>query len=195
MSCTQDKLLLGSSLCKQVSEYIHNSGINIDHIIFKGDIDLNNIKSKLKSNNKSYKQIFFISGNNLYPSKIHNIKKESHVCLKPFNLENCIDTYKNLVKILETFTDHLIFIEPPPRATTMKFTRCKFFDDECKNRFRIVKNNLSSNKIYIGVLTCSTILGFLGQTGFEGLLSTDNIHLSKKALQIIAQQVTQNYNS
>lgn len=193
MSFTEDKLLLGSSLCNQVSRYVQKSGLNIDSILFKGNISLETIKNKLTKNNKFYRKIFFISGNNLYPSKLHKTQKGSHICLKPFNLQECIDIYQSLLKILEPFTDHLIFVEPPPRATKhLKDSKnCLFFDIECKNRFRTVINSLSK-KINVGVLTCSTILGFLGRKDFESLLSTDNIHLSTLALQTIVQQVINN---
>ena len=193
MPYTEDILLLGSSLCNQVSRCIQESGLNIDSILFKGNISLENIKTKLIKNNRSYKKIFFISGNNLYPSKLHKTQRGSHVCLKPFALQECINIYQCLLEILEPFTDHLIFLEPPPRAIKKIeiSDNCLFFDTECKNRFRTVINSLSRN-INVGVLTCSTILGFLGRKDLESLLSTDNIHLSTLALQTIVQQVIKN---
>ena len=130
---------------------------------------------------------------NTTPSKLHKTQRGSHICLKPFTLQERINIYQRLLEILEQFTDHLIFIEPPPRAIK-KFENsdnCLFFDAECKNRFRTVINS-HSRKIYLGVLTCSTILGFLGKKDLESLLSTDNIHLSTLALQTFVQQVINN---
>ena len=90
-----DILLVGSSLCNQVSRGIQESGLNIDNL-FKGNISLENIKNKLIKNNRSYKKIFFISGNNLYPSKLHKTQRGSHVCLKPFALELALELPKKL---------------------------------------------------------------------------------------------------
>ena len=76
----------------------------------------------------------------------------------------------------------------PPRATyIIENSECLFYDKSTANRFRKVINSLKSD-INIGVLSNSTLLGFLSITK-SPLCALDQIHFSRQAIAVIQRQV------
>ena len=105
-----------------------------------------------------------MSGNDLLPSKLHKVNNKKHVCLDKFDESKCSNIYSSLVGILSMYTKNIVFDEPSPRATSIfENSECLFYDKSTANRFRKVTNSLKSD-INIGVLSKSTLLGFLNIT-------------------------------
>ena len=181
-------LVLGSSLAKQVVQHNDRNGRKIDNILFKGKINLKSIESTLRDKNKQYKKIVYLSGNDLLPSKLHRVNNKTHVCLTKFDESKCSNIYSSLVKILSMYTKNIVFVEPPPRATyIIENSECLFYDKSTANRFRNVINSMKSD-INIGVLSNSTLLGFLSITK-SPLCALDQIHFSNQAIAVIQRQV------
>ena len=86
------------------------------------------------------------------------------------------------------YTKNIVFVEPPPRATSIiEYSECLFYDKSTANRFRKVINSLKSD-INIGVFSNSTLLGFISIEK-SPLCSLDQIHFSKQAIAVIQRQV------
>ena len=181
-------LVYGSSLAKQVVQHNDRNGRKIDNILFKGKINLKSIDSTLRDKNKQYKKVIYLSGNDLLPSKLHKINNKTHVCLDKFDESKCSNIYSSLVGILSLYTKNIVFVEPPPRATSIiENSECLFYDKSTANRFRKIINSLKSD-INIGVFSNSTLLGFLSIEK-SPLCSLDQIHFSKQAIAVIQRQV------
>jgi hypothetical protein len=129
-----------------------------------------------------------LSGNDLLPSKLHKVNNKTHVCLTKFDESKCLNIHSSLVEILSMYTKNIVFVEPPPRATSIiENSECLFYDKSTANRFRKVINSLKSD-INIGVLSNSTLLGFLSITK-SPLCALDQIHFSRQAIAVIQRQV------